>query len=146
MTNEEIWESDTPVKDLEDEDGEGFWVPCFIEQDINPSTVAAIVEGGCASGAYMPAVTYHRALATMNEHGDEVFSYIENCLGELPSPREDFNDSWAGFACFYVSCAVELWASGAHDWLSQDGIVDPDKLQSDQDLEDTYRSLMPGKV
>jgi len=37
---------------------ETFTIPQWIEQDITPSTVAAILQGGCESGAYMPAVTY----------------------------------------------------------------------------------------
>ena len=58
----------------------------------------------------MPAVTYHKALATMAAHGDDVLDYIENALGELPKPPD--SASWSGMACHYLSCAVELWASG----------------------------------
>ena len=53
MTDQEIWNDDTPITDL-DVDIE---VPGWIEQDISPQDVAAIVQGGCESGAYMPAVT-----------------------------------------------------------------------------------------
>lgn len=70
-----------------------------------------ICQGGCASGAYMPAVTYHQALATMNEYGDEVLPYIEGNYGEIPTAPEA--TSWAGLACHYLSFAVELWAHGA---------------------------------
>jgi hypothetical protein len=92
-------------------------LPVWIDQDISPSDVAAIVQGGCASGAYMPAVTYHQALATMSEDGDEVLQFIEDSLGELPTPPRD--TSWSGLACFYLSCAVELWASSIEDELEQ---------------------------
>ena len=71
MTDQEIWNDDTPISAL-DVDIE---IPRWIEQDISPQDVAAIVQGGCESGAYMPAVTYQNrqtkrlvglvALATM---------------------------------------------------------------------------------
>ncbi len=73
------------------------------------SDIESIQYGGCASGAYMPAVTYHRARETMSEHGDAVLEYIEECCGELPKPPA--NSSWSGMACFYLSTAVELWAA-----------------------------------
>jgi hypothetical protein len=46
-------------------------------------TLQSISQGGCASGAYMPAVTYHTALETMLEHGDDILSYIEDQLDRL---------------------------------------------------------------
>jgi hypothetical protein len=88
----------------------GFDVPSWIEQDITGNDIAAIVQGGCASGAYMPAVTYHTALETMSRHGDEIFDYIESGCGELPTAPDPL--SWAGLACYYVSVAVELFAAG----------------------------------
>lgn len=108
----DLWNTETPIKDL---DGHGIGVPSWIEQDISPSDVAAICQGGCASGAYMPAVTYHSALKTMSDHGDEVLQYIEDNAGELPAPKK--GESWAGMAVFYLSVAVELWASGAESVL-----------------------------
>lgn len=103
MTPDEIWNCETPVVDLL-----GITVPGWIEQDIAASTVASIAHGGCASGAYMPAVTYYQALATMADYGDDVLECVVNLMGELPKPRAD--ESWAGLACFYLSLAVELWA------------------------------------
>lgn len=114
MTNEEIWNCETPVADLLD-----ISVPDWIEQDIAASTIASIVQGGCASGAYMPAVTYYQALATMSEHGDDVLQFLQDYLGELPAPCSD--ESWSGMACHYLSAAVDYWAYGvmgrleAHD-------------------------------
>jgi hypothetical protein len=68
----------------------------------------------------MPAVTYHQARETMNEHGDDVLQYIQDSLDELPKPRDD--ESWSGIAVFYLSYAVELWASGIEtDRLSEEG-------------------------
>lgn len=103
--NASLWDNDEPVKALD------LDVPAWIAQDITPSDVAAIVQGGCASGAYMPAVTYYDALATMSEHGDAVLQYVQDIYGELPRPKDD--ESWAGMAVHYLSCAVELWAGGA---------------------------------
>ena len=70
-------------------------------------TVQAVQQGGCASGAYMPAVTYWQAAATMAEHGDDVLDYIQENYGELLTPPS--NISWSGLAVFYLSMAVELW-------------------------------------
>ena len=76
---------------------------------LSPYDIAAINQGGCASGAYMPAVTYHQALATMHEHGDDVLQFIEDSYGDLPEIPN--GTPWAGIACFYLSIAVELHCS-----------------------------------
>ena len=91
----------------------GREIPPWISRDLTKDCLEAIVQGGCASGAYMPAVLNREALETMNEHGDEIFEYIENTWGEFPKPQEF--QSWSGLAVFYVSTAVELWA---HEQLS----------------------------
>ena len=104
-----LWNYDEEITDLVD-------VPEFIEQDITASQVAAIIQGGCASGAYMPAVTYHAARETMNEHGDDVLQFIEDAYGEIPKLPE--TTSWSSVAVFYMSVAVELWASGVEDELT----------------------------
>lgn len=106
----DIWEHQKPINEIE---GYDFDVPRFIDQDITGNNIAAICQGGCASGAYMPAVTYHTAKETMNEHGDDVLQFIQDHMGELPTP--DPGESWAGMACFFLSYAVELWASSVHD-------------------------------
>lgn len=59
----------------------------------------------------MPAVTYFEARTTMAEHGDDVLDYLQEQTGELPKPADI--ESWSGMACFYLSCAVELWVSFA---------------------------------
>ena len=89
----------------------GIHVPRWIDQDIDTYQVEAIAQGGCASGAYMPAVTYHEARETMNSHGDDVLDWLEDALGELPRVPE--HSSWSGMAVHYLSYAVDLWASGA---------------------------------
>ena len=72
-----------------------------------------LVRGGCASGQYMPAVTYSQALDTMAQHGDEVLSYLWEQYGEVPSPQDcDTFPSWSGLCCHYLSMAVESWAHG----------------------------------
>jgi len=89
-------------------------VPEWISQDISPNDIAAILQGGCASGAYMPAVTYFDANQTMYQHGDDVLEYLQENYGELPKPSDI--ESWSGMAVHYLSCAVELWASTNEDW------------------------------
>lgn len=103
----DLYDHDTPVTDL------GIDVPAWIEQDITCADVAALLQGGCASGSYMPAVTYHQALATMSDHGDDVLAYIDATLG-LSEFRSD-EQSWSGLACDYLSTAVELWASSVEN-------------------------------
>ena len=83
--------------------------PAWIEGELEVYDIASIQQGGCASGAYMPAVTYYQAKQTMAEHGDEVLDYIENELGELPQVPQ--GESWSGIAVFFLSYAVELWAN-----------------------------------
>lgn len=107
----DLWNDDEPIGDRFD----GIEVPAWIDDDISPYDVAAIVQGGCASGAYMPAVTYNAANDTMHSWGDDVLDYISDRLGELPMP--DPATSWSGMACHFLSIAVELWASEAHSIL-----------------------------
>ena len=107
----DLWENDQPITDL------NISVPAWIEQDITPADVAAIIQGGCESGAYMPAVTYYQAAETMNKHGDDVLDYITDCIGCMPGFDTE-NTSWSGLACKYLSYAVELWASSVEDEIS----------------------------
>ena len=126
MNTQEIWNCETPVNELL-----GDVTPSWIDRDICPMTIASICNGGCASGAYMPAVTYYRANDTMAEHGDEVLDYIHNTLGELPEPPHF--ESWKGRACFYLSLAVELWAGnimGQLENLEIDDFLRPQHILS----------------
>jgi len=115
---------ETAISDIE---GLNIEIPAWIEQDISPSDVASIIQGGCSSGAYMPAVTYHSALSTMAKWGDEVLQYIEDNLGELPTLSTK-GESWSGMACFYLSCAVELWASSVEQDLEQFEIEEKEEV------------------
>ncbi len=125
----DLWNDDQPISDRFD----GIDVPAWIECDdafISPRDVAAIVQGGCASGAYMPAVTYHQAAETMAKHGDDVLDFIAGRLGELPMPSSDV--SWPGMACHFLSIAVELWASEAASILeSSDGPEEEEETTCD---------------
>jgi len=107
----DLWNTETAIADIA---GLDIDVPAWIDADIRPYDVAAICQGGCASGAYMPAVTYHKALATMNEHGDDVLQYIEDATGDLPVVT---GQSWGQMASTYLSTAVELWASSVESDL-----------------------------
>tara|TARA_R110002020_G_scaffold207256_3_gene412664 strand:+ start:5809 stop:6138 length:330 start_codon:yes stop_codon:yes gene_type:complete len=93
--NEKIYENSPP------------WFDCrYCDVD----TIRDIQQGGCESGAYMPAVTYYEARKVMSEHGDDVLEYIEQAYGEIPQPNT--SESWSGIAVFYLSYAVDLWANG----------------------------------
>jgi len=106
MDTQEIWNCETPVSELLN-----IKQPDWIAYELSPMDIASICQGGCASGSYMPAVTYHKAIATMGQHGDEILDYIERVYGEIPNPLDQYEEvSWSGMACFYLSTAVELWA------------------------------------
>lgn len=97
--------------------------PEWLETPLSPSDVAAINQGGCSSGAYMPAVTYYNALETMRDYGNDVLQYIEDNTGELPAPPK--GSSWEAINCFYLSYAVELFAlslEDREDWNDEEPI------------------------
>lgn len=95
--------------------------PEFIRsmQDIDEvSELQAILQGGCASGAYMPAVTYFSALECMNEHYEEIEEILNDyCDQYVFDPQ---SQSWASFATELVSAAVEIWVMQFADTL--DGV------------------------
>lgn len=103
MNTQEIWNCETEVSDLLN-----ITQPEWIAYPLTAMDIASICQGGCASGSYMPAVTYNRAIDTMARYGDEVLEYIDDVLGELPKFRSDV--SWGGLCCIFLSLAVELWA------------------------------------
>jgi len=90
-------------------------VPAWIDAEISAPDVAAIEQGGCESGAYMPAVTYATAADTMARHGDAVLDYLESVYGDVPAPPR--GASWSAIAVHYLSRAVDAWASGAAEEL-----------------------------
>ena len=103
MDTQEIWNCETEISELLN-----VTQPDWIAYPLTAMDIASICQGGCASGSYMPAVTYHKAIDTMAEYGDEVLQYIDDVLGELPRIRA--GESWGGFCCTFLSLAVELWA------------------------------------
>ena len=126
-----LWENDDPVSDL------GIDVPPWIEEKITPYDVAAVNQGGCASGAYMPAVTYWQALETMGDYGDNVLDFIQEALGEVPMPDSD--ESWSAMACHFLATAVELWCGGVEDEVHKalDKLEDEDdEDEDDEEWED----------
>ena len=119
----DIWNTETPICEIP---GLDINIPDWLEPDISPSDIAAIVQGGCSSGAYMPAVTYYDALKTMAENGDEVLDYIESAMGALPSVAG--HSRWSQMATTYLSCAVELWASSIEKTLEDHELEETESL------------------
>lgn len=90
--------------------------PKWITQDFDqPEDIQSIQHGGCASGAYVPAVVYHQALETMNEHGNDVLDFLSDHYGEVPELPEEHREHWGHIASFYLAAAVEAWAASI-DW------------------------------
>lgn len=104
MNIDDIWNCEERIADLL-----GVPVPRWIDQDITAATCAAIMQGGCESGAYMPAVTYWQAIETMAAHGDDVVDYILDGIGHHPDTRDC--GTWGQIAVLYLSLAVDIWAS-----------------------------------
>jgi hypothetical protein len=97
----------------------GVEVPSWIDQDITIGEVCQIVDFGCASGAYMPAVTYSSALNTMERYSVEVFDWLDD-YG--PSAKEVLANSgahsWSSIACDILSAAVESWSQVVYDEIA----------------------------
>jgi hypothetical protein len=74
--------------------------------------IEAVRQGGCASGAYMPAVTYCIAAECMYKFGHEIVEYLDQqgygteCEFLQLNPQED---TYAGWCVKVVSAAVEEW-------------------------------------
>lgn len=102
---------------IELSDIEDFEYPAWVDSSAlcDSDDIESICHGGCASGAYMPAVTYYTANQTMAAHGDDVLQFIEDSYGELPEVPN--HSGWSAIAVFYLSVAVELWASNVQSQL-----------------------------
>ena len=120
----------------------GVEVPSYIEADISTDTIAAILDGGCESGSYMPAVTYSDALETMARHGDDVIGEIEGAGCEIPTLADA--GSWASLACALVSLAVEVWASRVVDDVIQALDYEDDGEDEDEGEDAAIERAMPG--
>lgn len=107
-------------------------VPAWIDQGITVSDAIAIVEGGCESGAYMPAVTYHKALATLLAHEGEILDSIEDMSDAPPvEAAAEGCESIQTLAVRLVSAAVERWAVDAVDQVA-DALDDDDDDDSEE--------------
>lgn len=85
------------------------WLEAMGEGIDSFCTIQAVNQGGCASGAFMPAVTYYTAAKIMGEFGDDILEYLEDCYGNV-APLER-GTSWGSYCCQLVSDAVELWCA-----------------------------------
>lgn len=98
--------------------------PNFLsEYSFNRYDIEAIQQGGCASGAFMPAVTYCKAKKFMMENGESVLDYIEGRCGGIPPVPEEDRNHWASHSVFYFSLAVEMWACS----VDVDALPDDDR-------------------
>ena len=113
-----LYSVDRPVSDY------GIEPPGWISEPISTLDVAAIIEGGCQSGTYPPAVEYRQALETMNAYGDEIIEFIAN--NQWETPRFEIT-SWKAGAVKIVSLGVELWCSNISDELAERIRWDSDK-------------------
>ena len=113
MTDAALWNDQIELREL------GIKVPAWIEPDITCYDIAGICQDGCASGAYMPAVIYHKAVYTMAEHSDEIFDVIEQALDSALDVLKRGKDdaTWRHMAVAFVSFAVESWAHCVHAQL-----------------------------
>jgi hypothetical protein len=110
-----MWNDEQEVREA------GVCTPDYVEEGVTFSTVAAIYQGGCASGAYMPAVTYYDARQAMAEYGDDIITDLRDSVDEnFLSIWED--EDFSGYCCRMVSAAVELWAySTTLNYCEEDG-------------------------
>lgn len=121
-----LWDhEEKPVSDYLD-------VPEWIEEDITVGTIAAVCQGGCASGAYMPTVTYWQALETMGKYSDEIERYLDD--SGMDMLESIAYDHWAGVAYTVVSSAVELWCSSIEEELLE--LLEEDEEEPEEEDHD----------
>ena len=70
--------------------------------------IEAVRCGGCASGAYMPAVTYCIAVECMYKFGHDIVEYLDQIGGQYLT-LDPQHDTYAGWCVRVVSAAVEEW-------------------------------------
>ena len=105
-----LYSIDRPTSEL------GIEPPGWIQETISTLDVAAIIEGGCKSGTYPPAVEYRQALETMNAYGDEIIEFI--CNNQWEVPRFEIT-SWPRGAVKILSVAVEMWCNNVAGELAE---------------------------
>ena len=110
----------------------GVDAPAWIDSGITLGDIIAIADHGCASGAYMPAVTYYEAKRTIGMWGDEITDYIggEGCYScsEILQ-NASAEESYSRMCCALLSFAVELWCHRHYDEAQSllDGDEDEDR-------------------
>lgn len=92
-------------------------IPAWIDQDLTQYDIEAIIQGGCDSGAYMPAVTYYDAGQTMKKHGDDILDYLHDNDISLQTEITNPENNMDTLNCLIVSSAVELWAYSIEEKL-----------------------------
>ena len=105
-----LYSIDRPTSEL------GIEPPGWISETISTLDVGGIVEVGCGSGTYPPAVNHAQALETMNAYGDEIFEFIKDNQWEVP---HFVIVSWKAGAVEIVSTAVEMWCNNVADELAE---------------------------
>lgn len=109
--------------------------PNWIEGKTTVGDLIEIVRGGCESGSYMPAVTYHQAAETMGEFGDEVTEWLENYGDPLSVLLEGAGElSWGGLCCKILSRAVEAYALTTLQDLFDNGRLDDETAKRVEEL------------
>lgn len=96
----------------------GIDAPGWIDANITLGDIVSIANHGCASYAYMPAVTYYEAKRIMGMWGDEVTDYISensdlSCAEILQNAGAE--ESYSLMCCTLLSFAVELWCWSHYD-------------------------------
>ena len=77
-----------------------------------------VFENGCRSGAYMPAVIYGVAMATMAEHGQDVTDFLSDMYGDdMP---EGAPMDWSLLCVDLLSMAVEAWCGQQYNSLQEE--------------------------
>ena len=107
------WDIDTPLNDLNID----LIVPDWLDEDFSPYDMAGVYHGGCASGSYMPAVTYWQAKETMAHYGEKIWEYLQDHY-VLDNNILNLDTSWGNLLCNIVSMAVELWVSENYDYVA----------------------------
>ena len=100
------------MTDYNDNARDYFTVPAWIEDSLTLGDIPEISTHGCASGVYMPAVTYYDARRTMWQYGDEITDFISGhgdiSCAEIMQNAEAAHD-YSLMCAALVSYAVELW-------------------------------------
>lgn len=97
------------------------WQPSWLIHEIDLSDVFSIYQGGCASGAFIPAVTYHIAEAWFNTHSEDMLQYVRDNDSNLVF---NFNElPFSEFCTRICASAVEYFVFELVNILDENGIT-----------------------